>query len=59
MEGEELEAYFTNIEIFVDYFDTKIDFEDIENPLKTAFKTSKIAVNPSNPLGETLELKQH
>lgn len=37
MEEEELETYYAGIEVIVSYFDTKIDFEDIENPLKTAF----------------------
>ena len=46
MVEEELEKYYAGIEVFVSYLDTKIDFEDIENPLKTAYKYSTLAVNP-------------
>lgn len=46
MAGEELVEYYSGLELFVNYFDTKIDFEDIDNPIKTAIKLSKIAINP-------------
>ena len=46
MAGEELVEYYSGLELFVNYYDTKIDFEDIDNPIKTAIKLSKIAINP-------------
>lgn len=59
MTEKELEEYYLGVELYVAYFDTKIDFEDIETPLKTAFKSSRIAVDQSNPIGVTVEMKQH
>lgn len=59
MTEEELIEYYAGLELLVGYFDTKIDFEDIENPLKTAWKNSKIGVNVLDPIGETLTIKQH
>lgn len=57
MVEEELEKYYAGVEVFITYLDTKIDFEDIETPLKTALKFSSFAINPRSPIGEILDLK--
>lgn len=59
LSDSELEDYFKAKSLVMLYFDTKIDFEDIENPLKSAMKFESVNLNVQNPKANLIYLKNH
>ena len=59
MEDSELKDYFAKSQLLTFYYDTKVDYEDIENPLKSVIKRNTIPIDLDTPQAKQLFLKNH
>ena len=59
MEDSELKDYFAKSQLLTFYYDTKVDYEDIENQLKSVIKRNTIPIDLDTPQAKQLFFKNH